>query len=57
MASIRRRERDDGTVALSVLFGVDGRQSSLTFDDEKAAESFRLDVEVNGPHRALDRRV
>lgn len=53
MASIRSRERADGTVAYLVQYLIDGRQSGLTFSDEKAAEAFKQNVEVHGAQRAL----
>ncbi|HPY26015.1 MAG TPA: hypothetical protein PLK19_17040 [Mycobacterium sp.] len=53
MASIRPRPRADGTTAYVVLFRHEGRQSTLTFDTEIAAEAFRAAVEAHGPDRAL----
>lgn len=54
MASIRERPRKDGTVAYAVLYTLDGRQSSLPFDDPKAADAFKAAVEAHGPQRALE---
>lgn len=53
MASIRKRPRVDGSWTHAVLYTIDGRQSSLPFDDPKAAEAFRQAVEVHGAERAL----
>jgi integrase len=53
LASIRKRPRKDGTVCYAVLYHVGDRQSSLPFDDPKAAEAFRQAVEVHGAQRAL----
>ncbi|TDH54159.1 site-specific integrase [Mycobacterium eburneum] len=53
MASIRKRPRKDGTTCYAVLYVIDGRQSSLPFDNKQAAEAFRLAVEVHGAQRAL----
>lgn len=54
MASIRKRQRSDGSVCHAVLYRIDGSQSSVPFDDPKAAEVFRQTVEVHGAARALD---
>lgn len=54
MASIRKRPRRDGTIAYAVLYTIDGRQSSLPFEDPKAAEAFRAAVNAHGPTRALE---
>jgi integrase len=54
MASIRERPRKDGTTAYAVLYSIDGRQSSLPFDDPKAAEAFKAAVEAHGAKRALE---
>lgn len=54
MASIRERPRKDGTVAYSVLYTLDGRQTSLPFDDEKAAEAFKAAVDAHGAARACE---
>jgi integrase len=52
MASIRKRERRDGTVSYTVLFRAGGKrtakQESEVFDDEKAAERFRDLVNGHG---------
>lgn len=54
MASIRTRTRRDGTTSWSVLYVIDGRQSSVTFDIQEGAEKFRTLVDTVGPKRALD---
>ncbi len=53
MASIRERPRKDGTVCYAVLYTLDGRQSSLPFDNPKAADAFKAAVEAHGAARAL----
>lgn len=52
-ASIRRRERKNGTVAYAVLYWLDNRQCTLTFDSEPAAEAFRAAIKAHGAPRAL----
>lgn len=52
-ASIRKRQRKDGTVAYAVLYWLDGRQHPLTFDSEPAAEAFRAAIKAHGATRAL----
>jgi integrase len=52
-ASIRKRERKDGTFAYTVLCRLDGRQFPLTFDLDGHAEAFKLAVKAHGIHRAL----
>lgn len=54
MASIRKRVRKDGTVAYNVMYLIDGRQTSATFDTEKVAKSFRDNVHALGARRAMD---
>jgi integrase len=53
MASIRTRHRKDGTASFSVLFVIDGRQTSVTFDDIKTSEQFRDLVDRVGGKRAM----
>jgi integrase len=52
MASIRERKRADGSVAYTVLWREGGHrdatQSSQTFDDPDAAETFRRFLDANG---------
>jgi integrase len=54
VASIRKRIRKDGGVTYAVLFGLDDRQSSLSFEDEKSAEAFQGVVNAMGARRALE---
>ncbi|MGV0991095.1 MAG: tyrosine-type recombinase/integrase [Mycobacterium sp.] len=54
MASIRSRIRRDGTPTWAVLYSLEGRQTSLTFIEESAAEKFRTLVNTIGPQRAMD---
>ena len=53
MASIRTRSRKDGTASFSVLFTIDGRQTSVTFDDETTAQQFCDLVDRVGGKRAM----
>ena len=53
MASIRSRRRADGTTAHAVMFTVDGRQTSVTFDDLDTAEKFRTLADTVGGARAM----
>lgn len=53
MASIRSRTRRDGSTGHSVLFVVDNRQTSVTFDDKQTAEQFRDMVDRVGGKRAM----
>lgn len=48
MASIRTRQRANGTTAHCVLFRHDGQQSTLTFEGGKAADAFPAAVEAHG---------
>lgn len=54
MASIRKRPRKDGSTTFAVLYTLDGAQSSLPFDDKKAADAFKALVDNVGPGRALE---
>ena len=53
MASIRSRTRRDGSTGHAVLYAIDGRQTSITFDTIEAAEQFRDMVDKVGAHRAM----
>lgn len=53
-ASIRPRQRKDGTTCLSVLHWIDGRQTSLPFDDKLAADAFVAAVKAHGARRARE---
>lgn len=54
MAAIRERPRGDGTIGYAVLYTMDRRQSSLTFDDPKKAEAFKAAIDAHGAARALE---
>lgn len=54
MASIRTRLRGDGSAAHTVLYRLDGRQCTLTFDAEPAAKAFVAAVAAHGAVRALE---
>lgn len=53
MASIRTRSRHGGTTAYSVLYTLDGRQTSVTFDTEADAHKFKTLVDAVGAERAM----
>lgn len=53
MASIRRRDRADGTPAYAVLWRQDGKQKTGTFDSGEAAVEFKKHIEMFGPDEAL----
>lgn len=54
MASIRRRERKDGTPYWGVNFIEDGRQTSVSFNVEADAGKFKTILESLGPDRARE---
>lgn len=54
MASIRPRQRKDGTTSYAVLFLDGGKQSSETFPTARQAERFRKAVESVGPDAARE---
>ncbi len=49
MAALRLRTRKDGSAYTSVLFRVNGKQSSLSFDDHAKAVQFKDLVNQVGP--------
>jgi integrase len=53
MASIRSRQRSDGSTGHAVLYAIEGRQTSVTFDTLEAAEQFRDMVDKVGARRAM----
>lgn len=53
MASVRKRTNRNGSATYAVLFRHHGKQTSLTFADEKSATDFKTLVEILGPDRAL----
>jgi len=54
MASLRRCARKDGSTYVQVLYRLDGRQSSTSFEDLAPATKFQKLVEELGPARAFD---
>lgn len=54
MASMRSRTRGDGTTSWSVLYTLDIRQTSVTFDTESDAEKFKILVNTVGARRAME---
>ena len=54
MASIRARRRSDGSTSWSVLYVIDGRQTSATFDTEEDAGKFRVLIDTLGARRAME---
>jgi len=54
MASMRSRTRGDGTTSWSVLYTLDGRQTSVTFDTESDGEKFKTLVNTLGARRAME---
>ena len=53
MASLRVRKRADGSTAYNVVYVHDGRQTSVTFDTEPAADEFLNSVRLLGSERAM----
>lgn len=51
-AKVRERPRKNGTTCYSVTHWIDGRQTSLPFDDRKAADAFELAIKAHGAARA-----
>lgn len=54
MASIRPRERKDGTYTYAVLFTLDGKQTSVPWYTEPEADAFRELVNRHGGRRAME---
>ena len=54
MATLRLRTRKDGSAYTSVLFRVDGKQSSMSFGDHAKAVRFKDLVKQVGPAKALE---
>jgi integrase len=54
MASIRVRQRKDGSSYTSVLYVVDGRQTSSSFNDHGEAVDFQQLVNRVGPAKAIE---
>lgn len=53
MASLRSRRRADGTTAHAVVYLLDGRQTSVTFDSEHSAQEFLDSIRLLGAERAM----
>jgi len=53
VASLRVRKRADGSTAYNVVYVHDGRQTSVTFDTEPAADEFLNSVRLLGSERAM----
>jgi site-specific recombinase XerD len=53
MASVRERRSSTGETTFAVLYRLDGKQSSMTFETAKAASRFKALCDVLGPARAL----
>ncbi|WP_236147684.1 hypothetical protein [Mycolicibacterium sp. CH28] len=56
MATVRSRERKDGSTYWQVRFRADGKESSESLDNEADAEAFRALVERVGGRRAREIR-
>lgn len=54
MASIRKRVRQDGTATFNVMYSLKGRQTSVTFTNEREAGKFRDAIDSFGPVRAME---
>jgi integrase len=53
-ASIRKRDRKNGTTCYAVLHWIDGRQVSLPFDNIQTAEAFVAVIKAHGAIRARE---
>ncbi|KUI17414.1 integrase [Mycolicibacterium acapulense] len=54
MASLRARSRKDGSTYYSVLYRLNGRQTSTSFEDLTSAKKFRDLIDIVGPLKALE---
>ena len=54
MASIRRRERKDGSLYWSVLYTVNGKQTSSSFNGPQEAIEFQTLANKTSPAKALE---
>jgi hypothetical protein len=54
MASLRCGTRRDGSTHVQVLYRLDGRQSSTSFEDLASAKKFQKLVDEFGPAKALE---
>jgi hypothetical protein len=53
MASLRAGTRKDGSTYVQVLYRLDGKQSSTSFEDLASAEKFKKLIDRFGPAKAL----
>src|SRR5271167_1119230 len=54
MASLRPGTRKDGSTYVQVLYRLDGKQSSTSFEDVASAQKFQKMVDQFGPAKALE---
>jgi hypothetical protein len=54
VASLRRGVRRDGSTYVQVLYRLDGKQSSTSFEDLASATKFQKLVDTFGPAKALE---
>jgi integrase len=54
VASIKQRSRKDGSPYFDVMFRLDGRQRSVSFQTETHAQKFRNLIELVGAAKAMD---
>jgi len=54
MASIRERARTNGEMTYGVVYTMDGRQTSYTYQSRAEAEELRDLINRHGPHRAME---
>ena len=54
MASIKQRSRKDGSPYFDVMFRLDGRQRSVSFQTEAHAQKFRNLIELVGVAKAME---
>lgn len=54
MASVKQRSRKDGSPYFDVMFRLDGRQRSVSFQTETHAQKFRNLIELVGASKAMD---
>lgn len=57
MASIRTRQRSDGSTAYTVQWREDGRQNGVTFDNKNEAEMWKRLLDANGQSFAKAERI
>lgn len=54
MSTLRTRTLADGTLTFTVLYRLDRRQTSTTFDTARAARQFMADIKAKGKEQARD---